>query len=632
MSLPESVTVAATPLGSGVDVAHLNQHEGCADGLLPSRTASAHPSTQLSIPRNSWVSRVVAGLFLMLVGIGAVLFAFSSGSDSGVRVIGSALSAVSLLVAGVEGVGLVRTGARSLQNLALFPIAGVVTVSLAVVAAAMTSNEVVSAWLIGQAPLLCGTMLVLRGLAMRSASRLASSSYLLFPESAQPRVHVESGKTLSLTEGLVVPADARIESGSCSVLERYLSPLPTFRIKDEGETVLGGSVVLAGSAEALTLSSSNDSVLMRVESLVAPHVAETERTLLAGQQSWIRSSAFAIAFLAIAVAISWDKRSGYATDVLLGGGLTLFIGAVGYLIEIVQSTGRTLVRGWARAGIVSTNPASIGELGRMARVLVDPSSVDFTSVCEVRELELLDDRIGKEALCGCVASLLGRCDDVSLVAAGDYCQRVLSRVVSERVLDLREYEGRGVCGSVKGVEISIGSEDFIVERGIMLQPSDIVTPAADERVLLVAIDNDVIARFWLHYGQSDLVSESVVSPWPTDVKVCASTGVQGEITPDTLLIRGKESEVLGRSAVLEVARFSGERFELPKATFVTLSASLRQLPGLLDDLRSYARSLARLRLVIAGIGVVCLVAFLGGLLSALVPAVVFGTIAVFLSL
>jgi hypothetical protein len=200
------------------------------------------------------------------------------------------------------------------------------------------------------------------------------------------------------------------------------------------------------------------------------------------------------------------------------------------------------------------------------------------------------------------------------------------------VLDLREYEGRGVCGSVKGVEISIGSEDFIVERGIMLQPSDIVTPAADERVLLVAIDNDVIARFWLHYGQSDLVSESVVSPWPTDVKVCASTGVQGEITPDTLLIRGKESEVLGRSAVLEVARFSGERFELPKATFVTLSASLRQLPGLLDDLRSYARSLARLRLVIAGIGVVCLVAFLGGLLSALVPAVVFGTIAVFLSL
>jgi hypothetical protein len=221
---------------------------------------------------------------------------------------------------------------------------------------------------------------------------------------------------------------------------------------------------------------------------------------------------------------------------------------------------------------------------------------------------------------------------MALAAAGDYCQRILGRVASERVLDLREYEGRGTCGAVKGVEISVGTEDFIVERGIMLQPSDIVATSPGEGVLLVAIDNDVIARFWLRYGQADLIGESVVSPWPAGVATAISSGAQGEITPHTLLVRGAESEVLGRSHSLEVARFSGDRFELPKATLVALMGSLRGLPAMLSGLAAFARRAAQLRVVLVGATLVCLVAIFGGLLSALVPVVVFGALMTILSL
>jgi hypothetical protein len=575
---------------------------------------------------------VVIGLLLAALAAGSVLFASSAESEPAVLSLGVVLSALSLVIAGIDGTLLMMSGAYRSSSLSLFPSAGVVVVSLAIGAAALTPGEVISAWLIGQAPLLCGASLVLRGLALRSSARVAASAPLFFPDSPDPLRLVEGGQTLSLSEGLVVPADARIESGSCSVMERCLSPIPAFRIRDEGEIVLAGSLVLAGSAEAVSLSGTKDSVLQRVESLVTPYVEETERTTMAEQDTWVRSFAVFIAFVAVAVAISWDKRSGFATDVLLAGGLTLFVGATGYLIDIVKSAGCSLVRAWARAGFVSTRPSTLSDLNTISKIVVDSSCIDLSSVCEVRELETLDDRVGREALCSCVASLLGRADDMALVAAGDYCRRLLGRVVPERVLDLREYEGRGVCGSVKGVEISIGSEDFIVERGIMLQPSDIVTTSPEERVLLVAIDNDVIARFWIRYGQGDLVSQSVVSPWPADIKVLPSTGAQGEITAGTLLIKGRESAVLGRSHSLEVARFDGERFEFPKATLVALTARLHHLPVLLRELHAFNRRASHLRLIIAGATLVCLVAVLGGLLSAIVPIIVLGSVAVFLSL
>jgi hypothetical protein len=569
---------------------------------------------------------------LLVIGAGAVPLGLALRNESVLIGLGSVLAAISLVFACIEGSSLVRSRPSISSSLSLFPVAGVVLVCLAFGAALLSQGEVISAWLVAQPPLVCGMLLLLRGLAIRSSARVGRNAALLFPASQQPLPIVEVGQALALSEGMVVPTDLRIESGSCAVLERYLSPLPRFRIRDEAEIVLAGSLVLSGTAQTIALSATKDSVLAKVEGLVAPCVEEGERTAMVDYHDWVRNFALCVAFLAVAAAISWDKRSGYATDVLLAGGLTLFLGCVGYLVDVVHSAACRLIRSWARLGFVSTLPSTFAELSAISKVVVDPSRIDLASECQVRELEILDDRIGREALCGCVISLLGRADDVALAAAGDYCQRALGRVISERVLDLREYEGRGTCGSVKGVEMSIGTEDFIVERGIMLQPSDIVTTAPGEGVLLVAIDNDVIARFWLRFGQVDLIGESVVSAWPEGVTSVASSGTQGEITPETLLVRGKESEVVGRSHALEVARFSGERFELPKATLVALTSSLRGLPVMISDFRALTRRSSQLRLVLAGATLVCLVAIFGGLLSAVVPVVVFGALMAIVSL
>lgn len=635
MSVPESDSATTSLPSNHTSDAQVNQHQVASSSdpfsVRDTQDPSERKTTDYATVEPGWKLRAAAGTSLLVIGAGAVPIGLAVKSESILIGLGSLLAVISFVLACLEASLLVRSRPTLSSSLSLFPAAGVVLVCLAFGAALLSQGEVISVWLVAQAPLLCGMLLLLRGLASRSSTRGGRSASLLFPASRQPLPLVEVGQALSVSEGMVVPADLRIESGSCAVLERYLSPLPRFRIRDEAEIVLAGSLILSGTAQAIALSSTRESVLAKVEGLVAPCVEESERTAMVDYHDWVRNFALGVAFLAVAAAISWDKRSGYATDVLLAGGLTLFLGCVGYLVDVVHSAACRLVRSWAGQGFVSTLPSTLAELSAITKVVVDPSRIDLASECQVRELEILDDRIGREALCGCVISLLGRADDMALAAAGDYCQTVLGRVASERVLDLREYEGRGTCGSVKGVEISIGTEDFIVERGIMLQPSDIVTTAQDEGVLLVAIDNDVIARFWLRFGQGELIGESVVSLWPEGITIVASSGVQGEITPETLLVRGRESEVVGRSHTLEVARFGGERFELPKATLVALTASLRRLPMMLTELRTFTRRSAQLRVVLAGATLVCLVAIFGGLLNALVPVVVFGTLVTILS-
>lgn len=630
MSVPESDSAATSLPSIHTLDAQANQPQ-VTNSLEPGRTPenqrlNERKTTHPASVEPGWKLRALVGAGLLLVGAVAVAIGLVVESESMLIGLGSVLAVVSFLLACLEASFVVRSRPTFSSRLSLFPFAGVVLVCLAFGAALLSQGEVISAWLVAQAPLLCGMLLLLRGLALRSSTRVGRSASLLFPASGQPLPLIEAGQALSLSEGMVVPADLRIESGSCAVLERYLSPLPRFRVRDEAEIVLAGSLILSGSAQAIALSGTRESVLAKVEGLVAPCVEESERTAMVDYHDWLRNFALGVAFLAVAAAISWDKRSGYATDVLLAGGLALFLGCVGYLVDMVHSAACRLVRSWARQGFVSTLSSTLAELSAISKVVVDPSRIDVASECRVRELEILDDRIGKEALCGCVISLLGRADDIALAAAGDYCQTFLGRVASERVLDLREYEGRGTCGFVKGVEISIGTEDFIVERGIMLQPSDIVTTAPDEGVLLVAIDNDVIARFWIRFGQGDLIGESVVSSWPEGLTTVVSSGIQGEITPKTLLIKGRESEVIGRSHALEVARFAGERFELPKATLVALTSSLRGLPMILSELRTFTRRSAQLRVVLAGATLLCLVAIFGGLLNALVPVVVFGSL------
>ena len=280
------------------------------------------------------------------------------------------------------------------------------------------------------------------------------------------------------------------------------------------------------------------------------------------------------------------------------------------------------VKSWARLGFVLTSADSIKELTSVSKVLFDSSRVDLGSVVGVRELELLDDRLSRTALCSYLSSILGRSDDAALSAAADYCQVFSSQAAPERVLGLLEFDGRGIAGAIKGVEISIGSEEFLVERGILIQPTESALEcAANERAILVAIGREVVARFWIRFGQLDITREEE-GLWPSNVQPILSSGVSGEVSNDTLLVRGVESDVLGRSAPLQLAFFSGDRFELPLATVVALTPRLDGLKRLLKLSQRHIKLVERARILIAFGAFIAILSVFLGFFSPLVPVLV----------
>jgi cation transport ATPase len=465
----------------------------------------------------------------------------------------------------------------------------------------------------------------MRAAAVRGWLLAGTNRSALFPPSFAQHSVLVPGERLTLETGDVAPVDCRVQQGSVALQERYISPVTHFRIKDEAEIVFAGSTIVGGSAECVALTTSKDSCLRRLEAAIEGGLQSAEQHYRRGDENIVRLYAYAILFCSIAAAISWNERSGSPTAVISAAGLVLFTGSLGLVVDLVYSSYARLVRQWAARGYVLFSDESCRDLSNVNEVHFDPSTVDSGSLCTVRELDLLDDRISRDALCSTLLSILGRADDTALAALGDYCSQWAANLTTERVMDLREYEGWGICGSVKGIEFSIGSEGFLVERGIMVQPSDNVgSTTAHERTMLVAIDHDVIARCVVSFGQQSLASaDAVDSAWSEclGVEPRMASIESRELPEGALLVRGNESEALVRSHAVTATGLPKDSLRPPRATVLLLTNSLRELPELLTECRDSLRWARLCRGLVVATGILLVAAVFLGLVTPIVPAV-----------
>jgi cation transport ATPase len=460
------------------------------------------------------------------------------------------------------------------------------------------------------------TMLLGRGLTLRGRSLSRKDADFLFP-SAQNGSKVLKGSRTTVKQGDVVPADCRVERGCLGVDERALTPIPTFRVREEGDVLYAGSEVLAGSAEVQALVNDHESNLRQLQDALAPMLESSAEGLVKEDSRAGRATAVTITFLAVAAAISWNERSADLQDSLVAAGMVALGAAICQISGLLHGMRREMVKRWTSAGLLLSSEDSVRTLSTVDSVVVDPSRISTGSRFAVTTLEVMDDRLATGALCDCLSSLLGRAEDPLLAAAGDYCRAHASRLSIERVLDLREYSGRGICGTVHGIELSVGNEDFLVERGIMVQPTDteLATEGADT-MLLVAIDDDVVARFWLSTNQEYVVSDdSSLYGVPTKL----SSGVAQELPATTLLVRGSESDLVGQMAKTDVSLFSPQAGEIRRATVVALTPEVSHIQRLIAECRSSCRLVDRTRVLVGFCGLALIASVFAGLLTPVVP-------------
>jgi cation transport ATPase len=566
----------------------------------------------------------VAGLLVSLAGV-ATLALLANPGEQPTRLIAFfvALAAATVVLAELVITWVIRP--RPHSSFDMIALAGaVLVIAGSVVENLMTTTSALNVMGIVAPALGAAVMSIGSAFSALGSSATRSDESYLFPQPIALDAEPLLGRSVHLKAGEMIPCDGRVELGSVGVDERAFNPVPTFKVREEQEIVYAGSEILSGSADIKVLSTTRDSCLGQMQSVIAPIVQESEQSLEAEDAKASRWTALTLMFLAVASAISWNERSPGYSSALMAAGVIGLIAAMCQVGEWLYGQRRALVRVWLRRGYLLARPTACRDLARVTRVECDASRLGTLAPAGSVRFDVLDDRLSAAALCDVLASLLGRAEDPTLVAAGDYCRHHALKLSLERVVDLREYAPRGICGTVHGIELSVGDEDFLVERGIMVQPTEGIGEASyggltGERSILVAIDDDVVARFRVETTQDSLVAEEGHPDWDSTVAIVPSSGVARELGTDTLLVRGHESDLIGQTAQLELTLFSAQDGAIRRSAVVAFTPALAPLSELLADCRRHCRALERCRLLVGFGGLVTVAAAFGGILTPVIP-------------
>lgn len=580
-----------------------------------------------SLRRSSSTTRLVSGWLCLLcaTGFAATLQGAYGEEPRKLFLIVSTLIAVAGVI--IESFRVAPQALSSRRALSLVPLAGVMLVTASSLSLLSTTGAEISTLAVVAPLLAVATLLFGRAVALRGAALSRLDSDYLFPLGRRIGANAPRGTVLEIRAGHVLSVDARIDRGSVAVDERVLTTVPAFKVRDEGDVLYAGSEVLAGEAEATALTSDSDSSLAQLQTALQPMIEGAGTALESEDAGATRATVLGFLFLAAAAAIFWNERTpGYETC-LLAAGAILLGASICQVSSYLYGRRRALVLNWLSRGYVFGSAGAAKQLAAVSRVVFDQSRVGEGSRYHITHFEVLDDRLSKAALCDILASLLGRAESADLAAAGGYCRWNASKLSVERVLELREYPGRGICGTVHGIELSVGNEDFLVERGIMVQPADGASTESDaDRLLLVAIDDDVVARFSVTTSQEFLIESEDCPSTLHGIDAALSSGVAQHLGSDTLLVRGPESDLVGQTGSVDLSLFTPQSGEIRPSTVVALSNDLTQIDRLVADCARDCRIVERTRILLGFSGLVLIASVFSGLITPVIPLVLLGLV------
>ncbi len=304
---------------------------------------------------------------------------------------------------------------------------------------------------------------------------------------------IRPGELFKLGAGEFVPCDGKIIEGTAELRERRYSGRPSVRIKSKGHRVFAGSEVVQGEVLCESVALCDDSVITSFVHALEKRVQLTSDTFEAARAI---ESRLGLLLLVAAVCIGT-----YA----IGAGAS--VGAVAGLLACVLSLGLILRAPtmWAylpglihttafRRGILFRDEASISKLASVRDMLVDVRLLSPPGRITVQSVEILDDRVDRDSLFSVILGVLGNSDDETYSAVTEYLRTQVHTPALHKVSDLRMYEHRGVCASVAGAEFTLGSEAFLIERGVQIQGWELGKAEDYEQLWYVAMLDEIVAR------------------------------------------------------------------------------------------------------------------------------------------
>ena len=321
---------------------------------------------------------------------------------------------------------------------------------------------------------------------------------------------VEIGQVVRVRAGECVPLDGQIISGVAELEEQRFSRSGGLRLRMSGDEVFSGSPLHLGQIEIKVTNSLADAVITtfinEAETGRRAATTENERFLTAGV--WLTLVA---TFAAVCGVIAIERGVSSANALMLVAAAALAPVYARYL-EVFQDFPALLRRAAFNRGVHLRESLETFKRLTQCRTFIADSGVMLGEGWRVAEVVLLDQRFDRLNFLGLVRSLLSRAEFISRSSDESHAEGLIYEKIEQyvraqdelvplfEVRDFAEYTGLGMHANVRGADISLGTEEFLIERGVTIETGDVIETNQQREVLYFSINADLVGRIELVRG------------------------------------------------------------------------------------------------------------------------------------
>lgn len=332
-------------------------------------------------------------------------------------------------------------------------------------------------------PLIVARMAV-RNLAERI---MAMEESHLKPRTSSERL--SPGAMVELSTGDEIPCDGIIARGIARIAESRFAGLSEVRIKGKSHPVFAGSRILDGAIALTVINPSEDAA----NTTFLRQYAASIRSVETGERRLTWLSWGLLAF-GVSMALWWQSQGVPLADALLGAASFALISALVQLLLVPSLLRRGLVSGLFRRGVLFAPGGILQQLAATIRVAFWCPTTEQQLAYSAHSFTLEDERLERTKVLGLIAALVGHADEPLHRALARHS---LALEPKPELFELQEYAWfpryPGIAGSIGGVELSFGSEEFLIARGVHVTPQEVGNLGAS-MPLYLALGAEIVAR------------------------------------------------------------------------------------------------------------------------------------------
>lgn len=301
---------------------------------------------------------------------------------------------------------------------------------------------------------------------------------------------LEEGDVIRVLSGEMIPCDGTIVSGRAHLTERSYTADGVTRFRSAGQRVFAGSLVRVGTLEINCSGKQEDSTITVLGEFLNSQILnrmEERNHALPG----ILCVSTLIA--AVSCGIFWNETGGSYIQIANAICGVLLVSILTRAVDFLPFIeGITLTKAFHQ-GVLFKSAESLRRLEGARVAALDYSTSDPIGRARMESLELVDSRLERDQVTSVLLALLGGSTEEFETVATEYLSQQLPEPTLHQVKDYSVYPGNGVSGSINGVEFSVGTEEFLVARGVQIQASEIRPETEKAKYIYLAAEDEIIA-------------------------------------------------------------------------------------------------------------------------------------------